>query len=333
MASISSTQLSTLDRIRTKIRRLTASPSQTQITDAEIDDQINTFYLFDVPESIRVLNLRDEFNFYTDPTVDAYIFPRNKFVNVYQPIYIAGYQSFYTQSREQFFRIYPQLEFEQDVGSGDGSTTTFSFQLNNAPVLRAYEYSGDPAVFSRVFVSFTDSAGESVIARDDGEGGFLSEDGETVIPGNIDYTTGSITDLDFSPEIPPSGSTLTAQYVSYEASRPEALLFYADTFFLRPVPDKAYKVSMEVLRQPTLLFGDSDTPQLEEWWQYLAYGAAKKILEDRQDMASVAAIMPEFHHQELLAMRRTSDQLAQERSATIYTEQVQFPYGNFFNRF
>ena len=326
------TELSTLDRIRIKVRRLTASPSQSQLVDAEIDNNVNTFYLFDVPESIRVMNLREEFDFYTDPNVDVYPFPRNSFFNIYQPIYIAGYQSFYTQSREQFFRIYPQLEFDEDVGTGDGMTAEFSFTLNNTPVLRGYTYVPDVTIFSRVFASFTDANGDSVIARDDGAGGFIRNDTGAAIAGTINYVTGVVTGLVF-PSAPPANTIVNAQYVSYQASRPEAMLFYADTFFLRPTPDKAYKVTMEVLRQPTIMLQDVDNPQLEEWWQYLAYGAAKKILEDRQDMTSLANIMPEFKHQQLLALSRTSDQLAQERSATIFTEQVQFPYGNFFNRF
>lgn len=328
------TALSTLERIITKVRRLTASPSDAQLASSEIDNQINTFYLFDMPESIRVMNLREEFDFYTDPNVDVYPFPRNEFFNIYQPIYIAGYQSFYTQSREQFFRIYPQLEFDQDVATGDGIFTIVpTFTLTNTPVLRGYRYDPDPTIFSRVFVSFTDALGVSIIARDDGAGGFILEGTGGILPGTINYVTGVVAGLDFSPSVPPANTIINAQYVSYQASRPEAMLFYADTFFLRPIPDKAYKVTMEVLRQPTIMLQDADNPQLEEWWQYLAYGAAKKILEERQDMTSLANIMPEFKHQELLALRRTSDQLAQERSATIYTEQVQFPYGNFFNRF
>ena len=137
---VTAQKLSTLSRIRIKVRKLTASSSEARLSTDEIDNYINTFYLFDMPESIRLFNLREEYNFYTDPNVDAYPFPRNEFFNIYQPVYIAGYQSFYTQSREQFFRIYPQLEFEEDVGSGNGVTTTFSFRLINNPVLRAYQY-------------------------------------------------------------------------------------------------------------------------------------------------------------------------------------------------
>ncbi len=62
------------------------------------------------------------------------------------------------------------------------------------------------------------------------------------------------------------------------------------------------------------------SPVLKEWWQYIAYGAAKKIFEDRMEMESVQMIMPEFKTQERLCLRRTLVQYANERTATIYTE-------------
>jgi len=46
--------LSKLESIRTKIRRLTRSPSSAQITNAQIDDYINTFVLYDFPEYIQI---------------------------------------------------------------------------------------------------------------------------------------------------------------------------------------------------------------------------------------------------------------------------------------
>lgn len=331
-----STDLSTLARIRTKVRRLTASPSQNQIADTEIDDYVNTFYLFDMPELIKLINLRSTYEFYTDPNVDVYAFPRNTYTNIFQPVYIAGYQSFFTQSREQFFRIYPQLEFEQTVATGDGATNSFTFTLSNVPVMRGFTYPPSQIVNSRVFVSFTDGAGISIIARDNGVGGFVDETGATTLTGTINYVTGVVTGLVFG-SVPPANAAIIAQFVSFTASRPEALLFFNDVFVLRPIPDMAYKVSMEVQTQPTAFLASDnsipDSPELEEWWQLLAYGAAKKILEDRQDSTSIANITPEFENQKRLVLRRTSQQLAQERTATIYTEQTQFPYGNFFNRF
>ena len=63
---------STLTAIRIKIRRLTRSPSQALITDAQIDDYINTFVLYDFPESLRLSTFRTMLTFYTQPNIDTY---------------------------------------------------------------------------------------------------------------------------------------------------------------------------------------------------------------------------------------------------------------------
>lgn len=330
MTAALATSLSTLTQIRTKVRRLTASPSQNQLSDAQIDDYVNTFFLFDIPELLKFINLRSIYEFYTDTNIEAYAFPRNDYINIFQPIYIAGYQCFYSQSREQFYRIYPQLQYIEDVGTGDGTSGPYTFQITNVPVLRGITYAPNTEIFSQVFFSFEDAAGNSVIARDNGSGGFVDEDGNALV-GTINYETGAAT-VTFG-SAAPSGNTIKGQSIAYQASRPEAMLFFNDTLILRPVPDTAYQVSMEVLKRPTALLNSNDNPELEEWWQLLSFGAAKKILEDRQDMTSLANIIPSLEEQKRLCLRRTTQQLAQERTATIFTEQVAYPYGNFFNRF
>jgi hypothetical protein len=85
---------------------------------------------------------------------------------------------------------------------------------------------------------------------------------------------------------------------------------------------------MEVYIRPTQLLAANQSPQLEEWWQWIAYGAAKKIFEDRMDLESVQQIMPEYKKQESMMIRRTIMQLANERVATIYTEQSSFGPGS-----
>jgi hypothetical protein len=84
---------------------------------------------------------------------------------------------------------------------------------------------------------------------------------------------------------------------------------------------------MEVYRRPTELLSNGQSPELEQWWQYIAYGAAKKIFEDRGDIQSIQIIMPEFLAQQRLVLRKTIDQQTNERTATIFSEQVTFPYG------
>ena len=99
------------------------------------------------------------------------------------------------------------------------------------------------------------------------------------------------------------------------------MLFYDGVFTLNPIPDQVYKVNFEVYQRPSALLEESDIPQLSEWWQYIAYGAAKKVFEDRMEMDSVQMIMAEFKQQERLILRRTIVQNTNNRTPTIYTEQ------------
>ena len=103
---------------------------------------------------------------------------------------------------------------------------------------------------------------------------------------------------------------------------PQAMLFHNNTITLRPVPDQPYQINFEVYARPAQLLQTTSVPELEEYWQYLSYGCAKKIFEDRMDMDSVQLIMPEFKKQEALVQRRTIVQYTNERVATIYTEQT-----------
>jgi hypothetical protein len=141
----------------------------------------------------------------------------------------------------------------------------------------------------------------------------------------IDYSDGQFT-VTF-PFAPASGAQIMAGSVPVQMSRPNSILYYDNTFTVRPVPDKAYPVTFEVYVRPSELLADGQSPELEQWWQYIAYGAAKKIFEDRSDPESIAQILPEFKQQERLVLRRTIVQQSNERVATIYTDRIKGPYG------
>jgi len=98
---------------------------------------------------------------------------------------------------------------------------------------------------------------------------------------------------------------------------------------VRPVPIQVYRIQIEVYQRPVALLSAGQDPELEEYWQYIAYGAAKKVLEDRLDMDSVQMIMPEFKKQESLVQRRTIVQYTNERTGTIYTESGGLGNGGF----
>lgn len=328
---------STLTAIRTKVRRLTRSPSPAQLSDADIDEYVNTFLLYDVPEHLRLFDLRQTLTFYTSANIDVYETNttdpnnplynfKNRYMTVHLPVYIGGYQVMYSQDRSQFFSVYPRLANIVQVDVGDGVTTSFSGTLGSAPVLQ------NQVIFTTVNSSNTtynliDYPLSSAL-------GALGIPGVTpdpfVLPyGSINYLTGAFT-VNFSPfgSAPASGVSINSETVPYVASIPQAMLYYNDTFTLRPVPDQGYAVNMEVYVRPTELLSSSQSPDLEQWWQWIAYGAAKKVFEDRMDIDSVSMIMPEYTKQEILVLRKTLVQYSNDRAATIYTENVAGAYGS-----
>lgn len=348
---------SNLSTIRTKVRRITGRPSTSQISDSEIDNYINTFYIYDMPEHLRLENLRVNYQFTTSPNIPVYDFPRNLYLTTSPPVYIAGYQSFFTQARANFFRINPELSFlQQSVYTGDGTNAYSGATLTSVPILPGFK-PNPPGAYSdstvtdiaakyinyNVVVSAsgtpdaTSGIAPAITLVDDGQGNLFDPDDTSTDPansrGSINYITGAIDITNFSSAIP-SGNAINVQYIPYVASRPQTAMFYQDQIYLYPIPDQAYTVSFEAYKYPTALAQSTDDPQLQEWWQLLAYGAADKIFADNADFENLQKFRPLMQEQMNLVQRRTIVQSTSERVATIYTEQLngsgQFPFGNLF---
>jgi hypothetical protein len=338
---------STLATIRTKVRRLTGRPSPQQITDNQIDDYVNTFYQYDFPEHLRIFTNKGKFKFITEENVDQYnmksadpsapsfndlvvdfdsttVSAVDVYYNLQNPVYINGYQSFYSQNREQFFRTYPVLGDINDSTSGDGSSGPYTLTFSNVPILQ-----------NSITVGAIDNTGSTVKIIDSPQsrtiGNWVINNSTTSVTGSVNYITGAVT-ITFPNSIP-NGNEITFTFTPYAANRPQAVLFYQNTITLRPVPDKPYPVEFEAFLTPAALLSATDNPELKQWWQYLAYGAAKKIFEDSQDPEGVDQIMKGFKEQESLVLNRHIVQQTNERTATIYTEMAAYPYSNFNNRF
>lgn len=356
---------STLAAIEQKVRRLTRSPSTAQLTVDDLENYINTFVVYDFPEHLRTFQNRTSFTFYTQPYQDVYktdaSWPitaqlynfENQYISVHNPVYIAGFQSWYSQNREQLFGVYPLTRSIQKLATiGDGGTVNFTgfiSSLNNAisPLNQTGQVSTGLLQNNVLFESIdTDGNGVSLIDSPivDATTGFNTIYGLMYSPNNppvtlpltlttpyltnpsfpstnfINYATGEF-NITF-PQAPGAGNIINSQTVPQVVSLPQALMYHNNQFTVRPVPDQVYPVNIEVFQRPTFLMNASQSPQLEELWQYISYGAAKKIFEDRMDLESVQMIMPEFKKQEALCLRRTIVQNTNERTATIYTEQT-----------
>lgn len=320
---------STLTDIIEIVRQLTRTPSESQLSDAQIFKLINQFLLYDFPELIQTFSLKKTFTFYTsayqdvyktddvDPNAPLYNF-KNKYTSVHAPVYIGGKKAFFTESREQLFGIFNQTNYLVSVGTGDGVTLAFGGTLSQVPVIRG-----------SVLFSTQDINDDTMKVYDDGNGLLQGDCGL----GNIDYVTGVYNFIwNVAPKL---NANITAQSNPYIPSRPVAICWFADEFILRPVPDQSYAVNMEVYVRPALLGGDpdpmqadfTDMPELAQWAEFIAYGTARKIFERRTDTDSLQAIMPKFLELERLAMRRKIKKNSNQRVATIYTEMTTFGGG------
>lgn len=280
-------------------------------------------------------NLRTTLTWYCQPYVGTYgasanpadpLFDfTNRYITIHDPVYIAGYQQFFTQSREQFFGIYPNVNSIASIGSqGDGIETHFVGNIASTPMLQ-YEVLMTSVDINNVGLLLKDVPNVDPLSGLPLTTGTFAGNGF----GTINYITGAF-DITFA-AAPKAGAAINSQCVPYVAALPQALLFYDGAFTLRPIPDQPYSINVEAYIRPTTIpqGGNLLPPDLDEWWQYIAYGAARKIFQDRLDMDSVALIEPEFKLQERLINRRTIVQYTKERTATIYTEQTQMGPGGY----
>lgn len=321
--------MATLADIMTKVRRITRTPSSSQMTDSTLVEYINAFLLNDVPETLRLFTYKTTMSFYTQPYVNKYATNtvrsedalydfKNAYITTDIPVYIDGRKAYFTQSREDFFNMYPHIIQKTKIGTGDGVTTAFAGTLTSKPVLQNE-------------VSFTsyDANNEQLVLTDIPEIGAITGLptvlGDLVYPnstaslGTINYKTGVYSFNFINP--PDNGASVYSHTKPYTEGRPDTVLYFNNTFFIWPVPDGTYKITMDVYIKPTE-FDEDDTaarPILDQHWQYIALGASKKIFEDRMDTESLQKIMPLLQEQEDLVGRRTLVQKAKERTATIYT--------------
>lgn len=333
---------STLNDIMIKVRRLTRSPSPQQLSDTDIQQYINTAILYDFPQHLRLSTLQTTVTWYTQAYIDTYYVNKslnvndplydfeNRYITIDTPVYIAGQRVYYTQSRDVFFGAYPQNTLIENFASGDGVTTTFTGTFNNFPIQQG------SVIFSAV-----DSNNITYTYRDAPVQGTVTSaplinvntgvasdplDGINYIDGSFRITFGSA---------PADGANVVRQSLPYTPAMPTALLYYDlaqinsagavvnnKVFTVRPIPDGAYPVNIQAFRQPMQLLATNASPELNQWWQYIAYLAAKKVFDDRLDEESIQKIMPELKKQEALVLSKKVVQNTTQRAATIYSPQL-----------
>ncbi len=115
---------STLVAIRKKVRRLTASASESALTTPNIDQYINTYYSQDFPYGIKIDQMRSVYTFFTEPYRDRYPLDVNYNQGVRSPMYVEGIQGTFMKDRQQFFNVWPR--YPTLLNQGEGTVTTIT---------------------------------------------------------------------------------------------------------------------------------------------------------------------------------------------------------------
>lgn len=356
---------STLVAIRTKIRRLTASSSESALTTATMDQYINTYYSQDFPYSVKIDQMRSVYTFFTRPNIDRYPIDVNYNQGLRAPVYIEGIRGNLFKDRGQFYALWPRFPTKFQPISGNGTTTSFQFNIPG------------PFLSKEVVLGGIDSSGTSISVNDDGNGnlqlqvpnsqtsvpaqfnppisnpaipgmknlntgnpGLINVNTQTVntltsvnFPGGIgtvDYVTGDF-NINF-PVAPASGTQMTLWVSQYQTGRPNDVLFWNNEITIRPVPKLIHKVEIEAYLTPVQFLASSDSPILNQWWQLIAIGAAIKVLEDRQDMEGVQNLAVLFDRQEALVLERQGVEEIFQPNLTMFNSSSGYgsygPWGN-----
>ncbi len=312
-----------LANIRSKVRQLTGRKSPIQLTDAQIDFQVNNYYQTEFPQQLRILDLREVHTFQTVPNVAVYPLDTSVYQSVEPPCYVAGYYVYFSMDRGQFMALWPQLQTNEVDVYGDGTSGSYSYTTNESPILKGSVLISAATSFNQG-VTVTDVP---VSATNNSSGDLILSDG--TVTGSVNYETGDII-VDFGVPIP-QGEPIQTQYTQYLASRPNMIFWYDNQITLYPVPDQAYDVSIVVYKIPTAMTSALESPELSEWWEALAYGAAMKIYENNIDMDGMKTMEELLERKLILIRRRSWYNLGTQRTKTIYAApNVQQYYAGYY---
>ncbi|MFZ4638233.1 MAG: ubiquitin-activating E1 FCCH domain-containing protein [Pirellulales bacterium] len=146
--------------------------------------------------------------------------------------------------------------------------------------------------------------------------------------GTVNYVTGAIS---FAYPIPlQAGTSLSLNVSQYQPGRPFAILFWNNTFRIRPIPKLVHKITVETYLTPVQFLLYNDVPIVNQWAQYIAYGVSCEILRRRQDTDGLSSVMEGFMRQESLVLERQACEEIGSRNRTVFAGSQQTVWGNSF---
>jgi len=200
------------------------------------------------------------------------------------------------------------------------------------------------SVYSAVYFTATGPTGENIIAADSGQffSGGTNGDlyGLMMTPGNaplgnlpmgngivsnfysttlntVNYNTGQA-NVTFSQAIP-DGVPINAQCYFVEPGMPRSVFYFNNIITLMPPPNTQYLIELEAYLTPAAFLSTSQAIPFGYMTEYIARGAAQKILSDTMDTEQYMFYQPLFLEQESLVWKRSQRQFTSTRTETIYS--------------
>lgn len=327
----------TLSNIQTKVRQIIAAGNSFQVSTQDINNKINSFYFYDFPAMFRSLKLKDKYTFNTIQGQDTYAFDSEHFTTVEMPCYCAKREIALFQDPWSFYGANFNWQNQDIITSGNGTVGPYSGITSAAPLIPSVNNTPSSLNYpasrvQNVLITYN-TLTSTINLTDDGLGNlFVSTDTTATPIGSINYQTGVVTfTLLFPQQAIPQGNPVTIEYNPVVLSQPLSIMFFQNQFTLRPVPDKGYTIELIAYRQPTqalaLTPGNAGTPELNEWWELIAFGTAKKYFEERMDTEGILLMDKILKERYDVAETRTYAQLGKQRINTLFSDQLQYNYG------
>ncbi len=340
----------TYSQVEKLVRRLTALSSESALPSVDIQQQVNTFYNSDFAYSIKLDVLRSVYTFYTRPYVSNYPLDVNYAQGVRAPMFVEGIQGTFFKDRNEFYNMWPRWPTKFQPITGDGTTQVFNFTVQGPFLPGEVTLGGTSTTGSGIVVS-------DVPTNVDGIGNLYVQVPNPVISvpsygsvypmgspqagmpipgmynqntlnpglntstlvGTVNYVTGVFSiNFGLANVIPVAGQQMNLFVSQYQTGRPYSLLFWNNYFEIRPVPKLVHKVEIEVYLTPVQFMQSTDSPILNQFTQYLAYGTACELLRQRQDMDGVNILMEGFKRQEAMVLERQGVEEIGSRNATTF---------------
>lgn len=207
------------------------------------------------------------------------------------------------------------------------TTATFQTLLTKIPTT---------SVDSAVFITATGTDGTNIIAQDSGvfltgsmNYGLLMEPGNapfgnSVLSGGYSTTANTVNYLNGTATVTfnqpvPAGSNINVQCFFFQSGLPRGILFYNNVLTFRTPPALQYLVELDAFLTPAAFLNTSSAIPFGYMAEYIARGAARKLLSDTGDWEQFDRYEPLFREQENLVHIRSQRQWTSTRTETIYS--------------